>query len=71
MIPVFIQLMARSDCHEIGEYCMQTGVYISANDIIGCNLRKLTQPLSKGVMYELSCFRRNNSYSWIDRAVMW
>ena len=56
--------MARSGYHEIGEHCVQAG--ISANDIIGFNLRKLTQPLSKGVMYELSCFRRNNSYTWID-----
>ena len=54
--------MAQSEC--IGEFCIQAG--ISADDIIGCNLRKLTQPLNKGVMYELNCFRRNNDYNWFD-----
>ena len=58
--------MAQSEC--IGEFCIQAE--ISADDIIGCNLRKLTQPLNKGVMYELSCFRRNNDYNfytWIEK----
>ena len=53
--------MAQSEC--IGEFCIQAG--ISADDIIGCN-GKLTQPLSKGVIYELNCFRRYNDYSWFD-----
>ena len=52
--------MAGSDL--IGEYCMQAG--ITADDITDGSLRKLTQPLSKGVMYELNCFRRDNGYSW-------
>jgi hypothetical protein len=43
---------------------MQAG--ISADDIIGCNLRKLTQPLSKGLMSELNCLRKNDNYSWVD-----
>jgi hypothetical protein len=43
---------------------MQAG--ISADDIIGCNLRKLTQPLSKELMYELNFLRRNDDYSWVD-----
>ena len=54
--------MAQSEY--LGEFCVQAG--LSADDIIGCNLRKLAQPLSKGVMYELNCFRRSNDYSWIN-----
>ena len=54
--------MAQPEC--IGEFCIQAG--ISADDIIGCNLHKLPQPLNKEVMHELNCFRRNNDNSWFD-----
>ena len=60
-----MQVMAEFDPKWIGECCRQAG--ISEDDITTHALaEKLTQPLSKGVIYELNRFRKNNGYTWSD-----
>ena len=56
--------LADAGCTCIGEHCVQAA--ISVDDICAHNLRKLTPPLNKGVIYELCCIRRDNNYTWND-----
>ena len=60
-----MQVMAEFDPKWIGECCRQAG--ISEDDITTHALaEKLTQPLSKGVIYELNRFRKNNGYTSVS-----